>query len=116
MIDQKYVGEVDGFDISAHLVEDEEGYYYGEDDDAKRVAAENGDWFYVGTVVTASKNDIVLGESSLWGSEYGFLPGVEGHVNPLDGEGEDFINGYGPDLIEEAIEEAKAKLAQLVGS
>jgi hypothetical protein len=113
VIDQKYVGEIDGFEIGAYLVEDEEGYYYGEEDDAKRVAAENGDWFYVGTVVTASKNDIVLGQSSLWGSEYGWLPGVEGHVNPLDGEGEDFVNGYGPDLISEAIEEAKAKLADL---
>ena len=116
MIDQKYLGEIDGFEISAHLVEDEGGYHYGEEDDAKRVAAENGDWFYVGTVVTASKNDIVLGQSSLWGSEYGFLPGVEGHVNPLDGEGAEFINGYGPDLIGEAIEEAKAKLAELVKS
>lgn len=113
MIDSKYLGEIDGFEVSAYLLPDEEGYYYGEDDDARKIAIDNGDWFYVGTVIEASLDGVILGRSSLWGSEYGWIPGVKGHVNPLDGEGEDFVNGYGPDLISEAIEEAKAKLADL---
>ena len=113
-IDQKHLGEIDGFDISAYLLGNDEAYYYGEEDDARRIAAENGNWCYVGTIVTASKAGVELGRASLWGSEYGSLPGVEEFVNPLDGDGEEFVNGYGPDLISEAIDEAKAKLTELV--
>jgi hypothetical protein len=117
-IDSKHVGTVDGFEINARIVPDTDAR---PDDcdcyDAEDLAAwQRDDWSYVGTIVTASREGIELGESSLWGSEYGSLPTVDHFVNPLDGTGDEFVNGYGPQLIAEAIEEAKSVLNNMIGS
>ena len=115
-IDGKLVGVIDGFDIEAKLVPDVDTSP-GEFDcysDGDIAAWKRGDWSYVGTIVTASRVGVELGSSSLWGSEYGSRPGA-GWVSPLDGEGDEFINGYGPQLIREAIGEATAKLEELQG-
>lgn len=114
-IDTRRVGTVDGFEIDARIVADtdatpfEYDCYSAEQVDAWR----NDDWCYVGTIVTASKNGIELGADSLWASEYGSMPGIDEFVNPLNGDGDEFVNGYGPDLIAEAIADAKRTLASL---
>lgn len=114
-IESRFVGTIDGFDISARLVPDVDATVADYDcyDEAAVAAWRRGDWSYVGTIVTASKAGITLGADSIWASEYGYMPDVEGRINPLDGEGDEFVNGYGPGLIAEAISVAKAKLAEL---
>jgi hypothetical protein len=114
-IDSKDVGTVDGFDITARLVPDEDTRpdefecYTAEQLDAWR----NDDWSYVGTEITASREGIALGSAYLGGSEYGSLPGIDQFVNPLNGDGDAFVNGYGPGLITQAVTEANATLAKL---
>jgi len=114
-IDSRTIGTVDGFDIEAGLVYDPDNSVDDFDcySDEDRGAYFRDDWHYVGMVVTASKAGVTLGYSSLWGSEYGILPGVEGWVSPLNGESEHFVNGYGPQLIAEAIAEAQVKIAEV---
>lgn len=115
MIDSRHVGTVEGFEIDAKLVHDcdttpDEFDCYSDE----QIAAWQADhWMFVGTIITASKAGLELGTSSLWGSEYGDMPGIEEFVNPLRGNGEEFVNGYGPDLIAEAITEARAMLKEL---
>ena len=115
IIATKDLGTIDGFDIRAHIEPDEDGGASMHTDPTREEldAYRDGDWRFVGTVITASRGGVVLGSDSLWGSEYGSLPGVPGFVSPLDGEGTAFVNGYGPQMIAEAIAEAKAKLAEI---
>jgi hypothetical protein len=114
--DHRTIGAVDGFDIEAGLVYDYDSTVKDvECYDEETIAAYYRDeWHYVGIIITASKAGVVLGQASLWGSEYGILPGVDGWVSPLNGHGDDFVNGYGPQLIAEAIAEAQAKIEELV--
>lgn len=118
-IASKYVGKVGGFDISARLVPDEETRTDDFDcyTSADRQAWIDGSWQFVGIIITASKAGIVLGEASMWANEYGDLgyddDGNAPSANPLDGDGDEFVNGYGPQMIAEAIAQAKAKLAEL---
>ena len=115
IIDTRDLGEQDGFELRAHLEPDPDGTpddydcYTGEQKDAWR----NDEWSFVTTVITASKASIDLGDAALCGSEYGWLPGVEKPVSPLNGEGDAFVNGYGPGLIADAISQAKDKLKEL---
>lgn len=115
-IETKSLGTLEGFDIEARIVPDDDAHTDEDwrllDRDA-RDAYDREEWSYVGTIITASREGIELGSASLWGSEYGLIPGVWGWVSPLNGTGIDFVNGYGPDLIAEAIAEAKATLARL---
>ena len=126
IIDSREIGTVDGWDITAHLEWDADTTatdYFNpdtadtpEDAAADRAAIEafNRDaWHYVGTVVTASRAGVALGTAAIWGQEYGEFPGHTGSLSPLDADPDDpdnFANGYGRDLVAEAIEEAKAKL------
>lgn len=114
-IDQKHLGTVDGFDIDAYIVPDSDSDpsdadCYSADDIA---AYRAGRWSYVGTTVTASRAGIVLGSAHLGGSEYGDLPGIDHWVSPLNGDGDDVINGYGPQMIAEAIAEATAAIIKI---
>lgn len=115
IIDSKNVGVVDGFDITAYITPDPESTIDGDGDygDEEIRAFRNGDWSFANTVVTASKSGTELGRAHLGASQYGSFPGVSGWVSPLNGTGNDFINGYGPDLISEAVAEAKEQLAKL---
>lgn len=115
-IETRSLGTVDGFDITARIVPDTDTS--ADDYDCyteEQIAAWRRDeWSYVGTIVTASKAGLDLGESSLWASEYGHVgESGTGWISPLDGDGDSFVNGYGPDLIAEAIADAKAVLTEL---
>lgn len=115
IIDSRKVGVVEGFDIEAHLEPDIEWSVLEnvEDDEQLRAAWLRDEWSFVSTVVTASRAGVPLGSSSLGGSQYGAIPGVSGWVSPLDGEGDQFINGYGPQMIDEAVTAAKQKLIEI---
>ena len=102
----------DGFEVTAVVVPDTDSHA-GEDwrsMDADTVAAyERGDWHYVGVIVTASRAGLDLGSDSIWGSQYGSIPGVDGFVNPLT----DTDYPYRADLIDNAIADARMTLAEL---
>jgi hypothetical protein len=122
IIETRDLGTIEGFHILAHIVPDEitsiTDYAYAPSSDDDGPYSDEaisdywaGHWCYVGTIVTASKAGVKLGETSLWGSEQGNLAGQ--WVSPLQGDGDDFANGYGPMLIREAIDEARATLRRL---
>lgn len=115
IIDRKDLGVVDGFKLEAVIVPDfdaspmEAECYSPADVEAWK----NDSWSYVGTIVTASREGVELGSASLWASEYGWSPGWDRYISPLDGEGDEFVNGYGNGLIKEAIEEAKKMVEKI---
>jgi hypothetical protein len=115
VIDSKIVGTHDGFNIEAYLTPDLETTVEGDGDytDEEIRAYRNGDWSFVNVLVTASKSGTELGSANLGACQYGAFPGVSGWVSPLNGTGDDFINGYGPDLISEAVAEAKEQLDKI---
>lgn len=111
MIDNKQLGTIDGFDITARIECDDIGIEFFGDESytPEQVAAQRrGDWYYVGLIVTASRDDIELGSDSLWGIEYGDMPGVDEWLNPLNN-----MDDY-EDIIDRAIEQARDTLAKLV--
>lgn len=114
ILETKNLGVVDGFDITAYLVPDHDATPFEADcfDQNDIAGWRNDDWRFVGTIVKATKNGIELGESSIWASVYGVIG--EKNVNPLDGEGDEFVNGYGPQLIGDAVAAAKDAVAKLV--
>lgn len=115
-IADKYLGVIRGFNVRVYLEFDgdtkteHEQCYSPEQVEAWY----RNEWFFVGGVVEVSLLGIVLADASIWGMEYGTLPEIEGEVNPLDGEGDQFLNGYGPDKITEAIDEAEKVMARLI--
>lgn len=116
-ITHKDIGVIRGFQIRVYLEYDhdsrpEHSECYSPEDIK---AWDRNEWFYAGAVVEASLLGIVLGTASLGGMEYGESPGWEGEdLNPLDGDGEQFVNGYGPDLINEAIAQAELTMGRLI--
>jgi hypothetical protein len=71
--------ERDGFDITVSIVADTDSSprdfeSYSEEDIQRW---NEGDWQYVGVVVTASRNGHELGSASLWGVDYGLSPSGE---------------------------------------
>lgn len=107
-LDSKSFGTVDGWDIMAYLVPDYDsrpsdygaGSAYDENtpEGAALVEAWNNDeWSFVGVIVQAEKNGIAMGSDSLWGVEYGYLPGV-GFIDPLTS---DYTGGMGGSVVEE---------------
>ncbi|UBV21691.1 MULTISPECIES: hypothetical protein [Mycolicibacterium] len=116
--DSRELGEIQGFDIRAELLPDpdprpqEFDCYSAEDIDAWK----QDQWFVVTTKITASRAGIELGNAYLGGSDYGQVPGAKRFVNPREGDGEDFVNGYGPQLIEEAIAEATEAVAKIAAA
>lgn len=116
-ISSAYWGVHHGFEITAVLVPDTESDmdYRREcdDDDQDYVAAyDRGDWNYVGVIVTASRAGVDLGSDSIWGSEYGMIPGVPRFVDPLTDE--DYP--YRADLIDNAVADARMKLSELAAT
>jgi hypothetical protein len=118
---RRSLGRIAGFDITAHIEADEASsitdYAYlapGIDspyDQATIDAYHAGDWGYVGIVITAKRAGVELAEVSLWGCECGTMP--SGYISPLDGDGDEFANGYGPELIAEVIASAQTVLRTL---
>ena len=58
----------------------------------------NDDWHYVGVIVEAYREGIKLGSASLWG---------------IESDSDDYLEEVAEELADEAIEEAKAKLASI---
>jgi hypothetical protein len=114
MIDSADWGTFEGFDIRAVMVTDDTAMGTSE---LKEYAPEvlkayrANDWCHVGVIVTASKAGVELATSSLWGTEYGYFPGVEECVNPLT----DPEFPYRADLIEEVITESQKMIGALNG-
>lgn len=117
-IDSIDLGTVEGFDIRAELVPDDTAFDSPTDvadyQPDTIQAWHNGDWYYVGIIVTASRAGVDLGSDSVWMMEYGNLTPDSPFVDPLKGIGPEFANGYGPDLIDNAIADARLKLTELV--
>lgn len=107
----------DGFDIRADMVDQD---YYQPTPDGDTYSTEtidayvSGAWKYVGVIVTASRHGVDLGSDSVWDMEYGNLTADSPFVDPLTGVGPEFANGYGPDLIDNAVADARLKLTELV--
>lgn len=117
--DHKDLPPRDGFDLRAEAHYDEhcgaepDGHYT-----PRQVEAyQNSDWGYCGIVVVASRAGVDLGSDAIWGCEYGMLPSSDGQqtydIDPLAEQGSSW-EVYGEDLIDQAIEQAKAKLAEIV--
>lgn len=114
VIHQAQLPTQDGFDLTAYVVEDDDFDPRKENWDsslADQIAAwERDEWRGVGTIVEASRGGVVLGDASIWGSVYGTVDGA--HVEPLSEDGTDHT-GYLPELIDEALTAARAKLAEI---
>jgi len=125
IIDSIELGTVDGFDIRADLVPDTT-YYGGEPDGdytPEQIAWFNdGDWYYVGIIVTASRAGTDLGSDSLWAVEAGTFPLDNGetdpckrlrNIDPLHDEG-GTLDAYRADMIDNAVADARLKLTELI--
>jgi hypothetical protein len=115
VIDSRDLGRIRGFDIRAELHPDPDTRPQDFDcyTSADIQAWQHDQWSYVTTKITAARAGVELGAAYLSGSEHGYLPGVDRQVSPLDGDGEAFVNGYGPGLIDEAITEAEKTLTAI---
>ena len=102
--------EHDGFTVTIEMVEDADTTPFDSDCycESDIEAWRNDEWRYVGFVYTASLEGVVLGEASIWGTELDF-PG--GKMDGIDAWiAEDY---YHPELVSEAIEDARAMLKRL---
>ena len=106
---------MDGFDIEARLEFDEDerpddhGFdpndpNYGEENRRICKSWKQDEWCYVGVVLSVSKHGITLNDSaaSLWGVDMNFPDGNNSHLTEVANE-----------LLDEALDVAKAKLASL---
>lgn len=96
--------QAEGFTLRAHLEHDGDTKptdfdCYSADDTA---AWDRDEWQYVGVIVTASKAGVDLGDASLWGVDMNF-PGSDNS----------YLATVAEELQGEAIEAARAKLAEL---
>ena len=122
IIDSISLGTIDGFDIRAEIVPDAqqlepEGDYTPEQIDWFN----DGDWQYVGLIVTASRAGVELGSDSLWNVECGTMPLDNGETDPCkrlvfidplrDSNGT--LAAYRADMIDNAIADANLKLSEL---
>ena len=100
----------DGFTVTIEMVEDADTtpFEFDCDDESDIEAWRNDEWRYVGFVYTASLEGVDLGEASIWAIELD-LPG--GKMDGIDAWiAEDY---YHPDLMAEAIDDARATLKRI---
>jgi hypothetical protein len=114
-IETKQLPSRDGFDLRVELWPDQDlpepdGNYRADD----REAFARGDWGYYGIVVVASRAGYDLGNDSIWACEGGKLASVDRWIDPLADDDSTWA-WYGPGLIEQAIEAAKAAV-QAIGA
>jgi hypothetical protein len=120
IIDSIDLGTVEGFDIRAELVPDTTTHYAEPDGDytPEQIAWFNdGDWYYAGLIVTASRNGTDLGSDSLWAVETGTMPFDNEEnllmIDPLrDKNGS--LATYRADMIDNAVADARLKLTELI--
>lgn len=114
MIDSKTLPDVEGFTLRAVLLPDTDASPTDYDCYSRAAikAWRSDQWSYVGLVVTVSRCGVELASASLWGMEYGSLPGVDAFVNPLSDSDTHGIETIA-DLTGDAIAQAREKLAEL---
>lgn len=116
VIDTAVWGIYRGFTLAAELTPDFDNYPTTTGYTDEQIAAwKRDDWSFVAVTVYCSKAGIRLGETYLHGCEYGAVPGDDRWVTPIEKTEklEDWINGYGMDLADEAVAEAEVKLTEL---
>ena len=102
--------EHDGFTVTIKMVEDTDSTPFDFEcyDESDIKAWRNDEWRYVGFVYTAIREGVELGLSSIWGTELDFpgdkMDGIEAWIAE---------NYYHPDLMAEAINDARATLKRL---
>lgn len=104
----------DGYTVVISKVADEDANPIDDGDYPDDVIAawQQNEWGYVGVIAKAYRDDVMLGESSLWGCEEGNLPGVDSYVDAFGhtlGENDGDYNVPG-----DAIAEAKRMMAKLM--
>ena len=127
IIDSIDLGTVDGFDIRADMVPGNHTTYSGGEPDGDYTPEQiawfyDGDWYYVGIIVTASRNGTDLGSDSLWAVEAGTMPLDNGesdpckrlrNIDPLRDE-DGTLATYRADMIDNAVADARLRLTELV--
>lgn len=118
ILDTKNLGERDGFDLRVEVTPDQGPTPADYDcyDEAATEAWHVGAWEYVHVEVIASKRGYDLGRAFIGGVERGWFPRVGGGDQWVDPLSDEVINDYTDDLIEEALQEAKAELTALIAS
>lgn len=112
VIDTRDFGVIGGYRIVAEIVPDEAVTDPRDWDDsigeAEYRAWRDGDWQFVTLIVRAldPSTDREAGTAVMGRFTYGRLPGV-GEVSPLDDDDATFANGYGDDLVAEALADAR---------
>jgi hypothetical protein len=125
IIDSIELGTVEGFDIRADMVPDTATHHAEPDGDYTPEQIDwfnDGDWYYAGLIVTASRNGTDLGSDSLWAVEAGTMPLDNGETDPCkrlrnidplrDADGS--LDAYRADMIDNAIADARLKLTELI--
>lgn len=115
-IDRRLIGTYDDntLTVTAYMVEDCDKTPYNDDFyDAADIDAWRADrWQFVGIVVEATNDSgEVVGEDSMFGMEYGEWTDGR-YLNPLalESDGESWANGYGADLVSNALESARREV------
>ncbi|QDH93030.1 hypothetical protein SEA_STEPHIG9_84 [Mycobacterium phage Stephig9] len=116
VLDSKALGERDGFDLRVEVTYDEDGRPADYDcyDEATVKAWEEGEWEFTLLRVVASKRGHELGSAYLGGVERGWFPREDQADLWVDPLSDEWIADYTDDMIEEALQQAKAELAALV--
>lgn len=112
VIDTRDFGVIGGYRIVADIVPDEVVTDPRDWDDSigpeQHQAWLDGKWGFVDLIVRALDpvTNREAGSAVMGRFTYGWLPGV-GEVSPLDDDDATFANGYGDDLVAEALADAR---------
>lgn len=117
--------ETDNFTVRATIEADQDVDISFDETDETRDKLASGQWMAFGTIVTVEHAGIELGSASLWGSIYAkpheFFSDHRG-ADPMNRNcsimraangGNTSICHYFPDLVKEAIEDARRTLAKM---
>lgn len=118
VLEQRDLGERDGFDLVAYKVVDEHTSTEDYDcyDKVDITAYQERNWSFVGVIVKAFRDGIELGEDAIWGTEDGWSKGWVSEDNPTGWVDafDSTLGGEGCyDLPAEAVDQAKKVLAKL---
>ena len=104
--DDSITAEVDGFVVTARLE-----YDPGEESAAIIAAWDNDEWHYFGVVLSVAKEGVELDDhaASLWGIE-GNFPRKDGGLD------NSYFTETANELLDEALDSAKAVLARLIAA
>lgn len=102
--------EHDGFDVTIYVVPDADSSPFDAEcySQSDVQAWRDDEWFYVGFVYVASRDGIELGSASIWGTEWDFPGANDSSIDAWIAE-----DYYHPDLLKEAVTEARAEIVRL---